>query len=203
MILSIFYKLDIQMNKVTFIPVLMIISGAFSLLQVAHAADEATVYRRTNFSNEFNISTPEGINARGYAEVESTGSIHKIKIHADGLFPDETYVLLNHWMEPVPERGVPDSAGALVDPSCNGHTQTLIVQSDTKGMIDIEVTANQLAPHIWVANFAKFMEVTKNGTQAPANADAFVADGLLIPYADIVEREASFVDTGPLTDCGM
>ncbi len=191
------------MNKATLMFFLMTISGTFSMFQIVQAEEEGTVFRRSNFSNEFKITTPEGINTKGYAEVESTGSLHNIKIHVDGLLPNESYVLLNHWMEPVPERGVPDSAGALVDPSCNGHTQTLSVQSDNKGMIDVNVTAGQLAPHIWVANLAKFLEVTNNGTQAPSNADAFITGGLLIPYADIVEREASFVDTDPLTDCGM
>ncbi len=136
------------MNKTTLTFFLMTIFGTSTMFQIVQATEGDTVYRRSNFSNEFKISTPEGINAKGYAEVESTGSLHNIKIHVDGLLPNESYVLLNHWMEPVPERGVPDSAGALVDPSCNGHTQTLSVQSDNKGMIDVNVTAGQLAPHI-------------------------------------------------------
>lgn len=189
------------MNKVKFVTFIVTAIGMLSIPQVSQADDDQSVYRRSNFSNEFNINTPEGINARGYAEVESKDSAHNIKIQVDGLLPDETYVLINHWMEPVPARGVPDSEGAVVDPSCNGHMQMLIVKSNNKGMIDVNVTAGQLAPHIWVANFAKFMEVTNEGTQAPANADAFITGGLLIPYADIVEREADFIDTDPLTIC--
>jgi hypothetical protein len=164
------------------------------------------VFRRSNFSNEFNIKTAEGINARGFAEVMSKRSRHHVKIRAHGLLHGETYVILNHWFEPVPERGVPNSDdGPEDDPSCNGHFQFLgePVVADKKGRLKINVTVNQLAPHIWVANFAKFLEVTNNGTQAPANADAFTTGGLLIPYADIVEREADFVDTDPLTECNF
>lgn len=161
-------------------------------------------FRRSNFSNEFNIQTPEGINARGSATVISTQLKHQVKINANGLNPGETYVILNHWFEPIPNRGVPDSQGALVDPSCNGHFQFLgaPISANKKGEIEVNVKVEQLAPHIWIANLAKFMEVTKKGTQAPANADAFATGGLLIPYADIVSREADFIDTDPLTNCG-
>jgi hypothetical protein len=166
---------------------------------------EDTTFRRSNFSNEFNIKTPEGINARGSAVVTSAKSKHHVKINANGLNPGETYVILNHWFDPIPGRGVPDSPGALVDPSCNGHFQFLgtPIAANNEGEIKVNVKVDQLAPHIWVANLAKFMEVTKGGTQAPANADAFATGGLLIPYADIVSLEAAFVDTSPLTDCGM
>ena len=142
------------MNKTTLTFFLMTIFGTSTMFQIVQATEGDTVYRRSNFSNEFKISTPEGINAKGYAEVESTGSLHNIKIHVDGLLPNESYVLLNHWMEPVPERGVPDSAGALVDPSCNGHTQTLSVQSDNKGMIDVRQLAINNPPKLLVFLFA-------------------------------------------------
>ena len=169
-------------------------------------ADEKkeTVFRRSNFSNEFKINTPDGVNARGFAEVKSKHNKHHIRIRANGLIPGATYVILNHWFEPIPQRGVPDSEGALVDPSCNGHFQFLgkPVIADKKGRIKVNVSTRQLAPHIWVANFAKFMQVTDNDSQAPASADAFTTGGLLIPYADIVQHEADFVDTAPLTDCG-
>lgn len=176
----------------------------FAVLFSSPVMSEDATFRRSNFSNEFNIKTPEGINARGSAAVISTQSKHKVKINVNGLKPGETYVILNHWFEPIPDRGVPDSQGAVVDPSCNGHFQFLgtPVTADKKGEIKVNVKVGQLAPHIWVANLAKFNEVTNGGTQAPANADAFATGGLLIPYADIVSREADFIDTAPLTDCG-
>ena len=173
--------------------------------QISQAKRDNSTFRRANFSNEFNLHTPEGINARGFAKVYSRKSNHHVKIQVNGLSPGETYVILNHWFEPIPERGVPDSEGALVDPSCNGHFQFLgkPVKADHKGMLKINVKVKQLAPHIWVANFKTFMQVTNQGTQAPASADAFTTGGLLVPYADIVAKEASFIDTDPLTDCEM
>ncbi len=194
------------MNKATVVTLSLAVIVILSLPRICQADDRGnSVHRRSNFSNEFKINTPEGINARGSAKVYSKNSKHHVRIHVNGLLPDETYVILNHWFEPVPERGVPESEGALVDPSCNGHFQFLgePVQANKKGKLNIHVKVNQLAPHIWVANLAKFQEVTQQGTQAPATADAFTTGGLLIPYADIVEREADFIDTEPLTECDM
>lgn len=194
------------MKKITLITFLLTASINLLLIpQSVQADNRHMVYRRSNFSNEFEIKTPEGINARGFAEVLSLYGRHHVKIVAHGLIPGETYVILNHWFEPMPERGVPNSAGASVDPSCNGHFQFLgePVVANRKGKINVRASVNQLAPHIWVANLVRFQELTKGGTQAPANADAFTTGGLLIPYADIVEREGDFMDTEPLTDCGM
>jgi hypothetical protein len=193
------------MNKATFIILLITATALLSISQAAQAHENEPVHRRANFSNEFNIYTPEGINARGYAVVYSRNSRHAVHIHANGLMPGATYVILNHWFEPIPKRGVPDSEGALVDPSCNGHFQFLgkPVKANKKGTFEVNVTVDQLAPHIWVANLAKFMEVTGNGAHAPVSADAFVTGGLMIPYYDIVEREHDFIDTDPLTDCGI
>jgi hypothetical protein len=193
-----------KMNKSALVTFLVTATAMLSMPQMGQADQGSTVFRRSNFSNEFKINTPEGINARGSAEVKSAGSRHHVKIQVNGLPPGETYVILNHWFEPVPERGVPDSIGATVDPSCNGHFQFLgePVKADNKGKLKVDVYVKQLAPHIWVANFAKFMEVTKGGTQAPANADAFTTGGLLIPYDDVVKSEADFVNTDPLTNCG-
>jgi len=193
------------MNKATRVTLLVTATAILAIPQIGYADYGSTVYRRSNFSNEFKINTPEGINARGSAKVYSKNSRHHVRIRVNGLPPGETYVILNHWFEPVPERGVPASEGALVDPSCNGHFQFLgeSVKADRKGRLKIHVHVDQLAPHIWVANLAKFMEVTKGGTRAPSSADAFTTGGLFIPYADIVEREAEFIDTDPLTDCEM
>ncbi len=195
------------MNKVTLVTLIFTAMSIFLIPHGVQANDEeGTVFRRSNFSNEFKINTPEGINARGTAVVKSKNSKHRVKINVNGLPPGETYVILNHWFEPVPERGVPNSDdGPEDDPSCNGHFQFIgePVVADKKGRLKINVTVDQLAPHIWVANFAKFLEVTNNGTQAPANADAFTLGGLVIPYMDIVEQEENFVDTDPLTDCNI
>jgi hypothetical protein len=191
-----------KMKKTMLGTFLITAAAMLSMPQLAQANE--TVFRRSNFSNEFKISTPEGINARGFAEVESKDSKHYVEIHAHGLLPGATYVILNHWFEPVSERGVPNSDdGPEDDPSCTGHFQFLgePVKADSKGKIKVSVTVEQLAPHIWVANFATFLEVTKNGTQAPANADAFTTGGLMIPYADIIELEEQFIDTDPLTMC--
>ncbi len=176
-----------------------------SMPLIVQADHGKAVFRRANFSNEFKLNTPEAINARGFAKIKSFYSKHYVKIKVHGLMPGETYVILNHWFEPIPERGVPDSPGALVDPSCNGHFQFLgkPVTADKKGRIKVRTKVKQLAPHIWVANFAKFLEVAQGGTQAPTNADAFTSGGLLLPYADIVEREGEFIDTDPLTNCGL
>ena len=194
------------MNKITLVTLLFTAMGMLSIPQIVQAHDDITVFRRSNFSNEFEITTPEGINARGFAVVKSKNSKHHVTIKVNGLTPGETYVILNHWFEPIPERGVPNSDdGPEDDPSCNGNFQFLgePVVVDKKGRLKINVTVNQLAPHIWAANFAKFLEVTNNGTQAPANANAFTTGGLLIPYADIVEAQADFVITDPLTNCDM
>lgn len=175
-----------------------------SIPRLGQADDGHSVFRRSNFSNEFNINTPEGINARGFAEVTSNNSRHQVKINVNGLQPGETYVILNHWFEPFSGRGIPNADdGPEDDPSCTGHFQFLggPKKADKKGRLKVKVMVNQLAPHIWVANLAKFIEVTNGGTQAPAKADAFITGGLLIPYADIVEREADFTDTDPLTAC--
>ncbi len=184
---------------------LTILISTLSIPHIVQADHGSVIFRRANFSNEFKINTPEAINANGFTEIRSINSRHYVKIKVNGLMPGETYVILNHWFEPIPDRGVPDSPGALVDPSCNGHFQFLgePVTADKKGRIKIRTKVNQLAPHIWVANFAKFLEVTQGGTQAPANADAFTSGGLLLPYADIVEREGEFIDTSPLTNCGL
>jgi hypothetical protein len=189
------------MKKTKLIIFLISILGMLSIPQIGQAE---TVFRRANFSNEFDIKTPEGINARGFAEVRSSNSIHRVKINANGLIPGSTYVILNHWFEPVSERGIPNADdGPEDDPSCNGHFQFLgePVVVDKKGRIKVNVKVDQLAPHIWLADFAKFIELTEGGTQAPANADAFATGGLIVPFADIVEAEAAFVDTDPLTDC--
>lgn len=70
---------------------------------------------------------------------------------------------------------------------------------DKKGRLEARVRVDQLAPHIWVVDFAKFSEVTGGGTQAPSSPDAFVIGGLLIPFEDLLEEEGAFVDTDPLT----
>lgn len=189
------------MNKATLITFLI---AALSILSIPQLGQAETVFRRSNFSNEFNINTPEGFNARGSAKIWSNNSKHYVKINVNGLQPGETYVILNHWFEPVPDRGIPNSDdGPKDDPSCTGHFQFLgePKEVDKKGRLKVKVKVHQLAPHIWVANLTKFMELIKDGAQAPANADAFTTGGLLIPYADIVEREADFIDTDPLTDC--
>lgn len=193
------------MNKATFTRLLLTTIIMLSVSQIVLAGQAGPTFHRSNFSNEFNIKTPEGINARGTAQVTSWNSRYHVNIRANGLLPGETYVILNHWFEPIPDRGVPDSDGALVDPSCNGHFQFIgkPTKADRRGQLWVFAHLNQLAPHIWVANLAKFMEVTNGGTQAPANADAFVTGGLLVPFMDIVEQESDFVDTDPLTNCGM
>lgn len=187
------------MYKLTFAAFLMSALTLVSIPQIVQAGpDESTVFRRANFSNEFDIKTAEGINARGSAEVKSKDSKHHIEIHVNGLLPGATYVILNHWFEPVPERGVPRANDDV--PSCTGHFQFLgeSFVADKKGRLKVELTVDQLAPHIWVANFEKFLEVTDRLEHAPNSAAAFVAGGLLVPYADIVEAEDGFVDNGRL-----
>lgn len=189
------------MNKATIVTFLM---ATISMLSIPQIGQAETVFRRSNFSNEFNITTPEGINARGFAVVNSKNSRHHVKIEVNGLPPNETYVILNHWFEPVQARGVPNSDdGPEDDPSCTGHFQFLgePVVADKKGRFKVNVKVDQLAPHIWVANFAKFLEATNNGNQAPASPDPFTIGGLVIPYEDIIQLEANFVNTDPLTDC--
>jgi len=171
--------------------------------QISHADEDNTVFRLSNLSNEFKLNTPEAINARGQAKVHSIGDKNFVNIHVNGLPPGETYVI---WFEPIQARGVPNADdGPADDPSCTGHFQFIgePVTSDKHGKINIHAQVNQLAPHVWVANFAKFLELTNNGTQAPASADAFTIGGLLIPYEDIVAKEALFVDNGPLTICSF
>lgn len=192
------------MKKTTIVTSLVTCIAILSILQTVQADQKSIVFRRSNFSNEFKLSTPEGINARGFAEVRSNNAKHRVKIRVNGLPPGETYVILNHWFEPVQARGVPNSDdGPEDDPSCNGHFQFLgePVVADKKGRLKVNVKVDQLAPHIWVANFAKFLKVTDNGNQSPASPDPFTIGGLVIPYEDIVASEANFVDTDPLTNC--
>ncbi len=187
------------MYKPTFAAFLISAVTLLSVPQIVQAdQDENSVYRLANFSNEFNITTPEGINARGSAEVKSEDYMHHVKINVKGLLPGETYVILNHWFEPIPGRGVPRSND--LPPSCTGHFQFLgePVIADKKGRLKVNIKVDQLAPHFWVANFAKFLEVTNGFEHAPDSADAFVAGGLAVPYADIVGAEDAFIDNGRL-----
>ncbi len=187
------------MQKPTLAAVLLTAVTIFSIPQMVHAdPEESTVFRRSNFSNEFGIKTAEGINARGSAEVKSKDSRHHVQIRVNGLLPGATYAILNHWFEPISDRGVPRSDDGV--PSCTGHFQFLgePVQADNKGRLRMKVKVDQLAPHIWVANFEKFLEVTDAFEHAPNSADAFVAGGLLVPFADIVAAEDEFVDNGRL-----
>ena len=190
------------MNRVT---TLAFLAWSAAILIAPQTGQAAPKFRHANFSNEFNLTTPEGINARGSADVKTNNNGHKVTIEANGLLPGSTYVILNHWFEPIPARGVPDSEGALVDPSCNGHFQFLgePVIANNKGKISVQVQVGQLAPHIWVANLEIFMAVTNGGTQAPSSPAAFVTGGLVMPFYDIVAQEGDFVDTDPLTDCSM
>ena len=121
----------------------------------------------------------------------------------NGLTPGSNFVVINHWFDPVPARGVGTSDPAE-DPSCNGHFQFLGAVPtvvDEEGRLDIEASVPQLAPHIWVVNLAKFIEVTNGGTQAPSSPEAFVIGGLLIPFEDLLSEEEGFVDTARLTIC--
>jgi hypothetical protein len=161
-------------------------------------------FRRSNFSNEFNIKTAEGINARGWATVQSSPGDHKVIISANGLSPGETYVILNHWFEPIPERGIGPS-GAENDPSCTGHFQfigsPMGTQANNKGELHLEERVQYLAPHIWVANLQTFGKVTSGGTTPPQSPDAFVIGGSLLPSNDLFADEADFTDFGAITIC--
>lgn len=187
----------------------LVILMAFCLLAVGSPAvvfsgdkDGDSIFRRSNFSNEFELTTPEGINARGTAFVNSKRGSHHVQIEVNGLTPGSEYVIVNHWFEPVPDRGVGPS-DPEVDPSCNGHFQFLgeAIHADKKGELKVNTRVDQLAPHVWVVDLAKFLEVTANGTQAPSSPDAFTTGGLLIPYADLLDLEGLFVPTDPLTNC--
>jgi hypothetical protein len=169
-----------------------------------HADDN--IFRMSNLSNEFKLTTPEGINARGSAEVRSSAGSHRVKIDVNGLTPGAAFAVINHWFDPIPARGIGTSDPAE-DPSCNGHFQFLGATAaepgvvDHKGRLEINVRVPQLAPHVWVVDLAKFLEVTGNGSQAPASPDAFVIGGLLIPFGDLAAAEQNFIDTAPLTQC--
>lgn len=178
------------------------IAAATSTVALSGDNSGNSTFRRSNFSNEFELTTPEGINARGTALVDSNPGGHHVRIEVNGLTPGSAYVVINHWFEPVPERGVGPSDPSE-DPSCNGHYQFLsdVILADHKGELKVSSRADQLAPHVWVVDFAKFLEVTDNGTQAPSSADAFATGGLLIPWTDLLDDEGSFVDSDPLTDC--
>ncbi|MGR9108079.1 MAG: hypothetical protein ACU843_14225 [Gammaproteobacteria bacterium] len=164
------------------------------------------IFRLSNLSNEFQLTTPEGVNARGSGEVRSNANGHHVKINVNGLTPGAAFVVINHWFDPIPTRGIGTSDPAE-DPSCNGHFQFLGTTpaepaiADHKGRLNIITRVSQLAPHIWVVDLAKFLEVTGNGSLAPSSPDAFVIGGLLIPFGDLVAEEGSFVDAAPLTQC--
>ena len=180
----------------------VLVLGVFSAFPTA--ADEAETFRRANFSNEFGLTTPEGVNARGFATVESESSTHEVEIRVNGLTPGAEFVVINHFFEPTPARGIGTSNPAD-DPSCNGHFQFLgsvpeVVNNE--GELEIDVEVGQIAPHIWVVNLTRFSEVTNEGTQAPSSPDAFVIGGLLLPFEDLLEAEGEFVDTDHLTNCG-
>lgn len=162
----------------------------------------SSIFRRSNFSNEFELTTPEGINARGTALVNSNSGGHHVRIDVNGLTAGSAYVIINHFFEPVPARGVGPSDPSE-DPSCNGHFQFLggLIFADHKGELKVNTQVDQLAPHVWVVDFAKFLEVTDEGNQAPSSPDAFVTGGLLIPHADLLDEEGGFIDTDPLTNC--
>ena len=163
-------------------------------------------FRMSNFSNEFELTTPEGINARGTAEIKSTSRDHRIKINVNGLTPGAAFVVINHWFDPIPARGIGPSNPAE-DPSCNGHFQFLgatpaePIVADHKGRLKINTRVPQLAPHIWVVDLEKFLDLTGGGTHAPSGPEAFVTGGLMIPFNDIVADEEIFVDAAPLTQC--
>ena len=185
------------------IPLVVILTAMLVSFEV-QALDRT--FRMSNLSNEFELATPEGINARGAAEVRSTSRGHRVKINVNGLTPGAAFVVINHWFDPIPARGIGPS-DPMEDPSCNGHFQFLGATTaeprvaDHKGRLKINTRIPQLAPHVWVVDLEKFLEVTSGGTQAPASPDAFVIGGLLIPFVDIVAGEADFVDTAPLTQC--
>jgi len=109
-----------EMRLVGFVLTLstMLVLGLFS----GFPAEAQQTFRRDNFSNEFGLTTPEGENARGFATVKSGSGTHKVKIRVDGLTPGAAFVVINHFFEPIPMRGIGSSAPAD-DPSCNGHFQ--------------------------------------------------------------------------------
>ena len=191
------------MKRNILIALFLIVAVAFSgpLLSA-----DGNAFRRANFSNEFGIKTAEGINARGFATVRSSNKGHIVKIWVNGLLPGETYVILNHWFEPISERGIGPS-GSENDPSCTGHFQFIGplpptgIQANKKGKIHLTRKVDHLAPHIWVANLQTFLDVTEGGTTAPQSPDAFVAGGPTLPFSDLFADEANFPDFGPLTNC--
>lgn len=198
-------------NTVTLQKALTLLFVCFSLAlgcvdSYAEGRDKSLIHRKSNFSNEFELTTPEGINARGSAVVRSrfrgVGARHRVRIHVNGLTPGKTFVIMNHFFEPMPDRGIGPSDPAD-DPSCTGHFQFLgePVVVDERGRLKARLRVEQLAPHIWVVDFDKFLEVTNDGTQGPSSPDAFVSGGLLIPFDHILEGEDSFIDTDPLTIC--
>jgi|GEM_PF-2481540 len=185
------------------VPLVAILTGMF-VSPAIHAHDK--IFRLSNFSNEFGLTSPEGINARGSAEVKSNSGGHKIKIKVNGLTPGAAFVVINHWFDPIPARGIGPS-NATDDPSCTGHYQFLGAttanprEADRKGRLEINTRVSQLAPHIWVVDLERFLALTNGGTQAPAGPEAFVIGGLLIPFDDIVAAEGEFEDELALTQC--
>ncbi|MCI0667579.1 MAG: hypothetical protein L0Y43_05950, partial [Methylococcaceae bacterium] len=103
------------------IPLVGILTGML-VSSAIHADDN--IFRMSNLSNEFKLTTPEGINARGSAEVRSSAGSHRVKIDVNGLTPGAPFVVINHWFDPIPARGIGTSDPAQ-DPSCNGHFQFL------------------------------------------------------------------------------
>jgi hypothetical protein len=196
---------DTKMNKIVLIALSIVITAGFSGPLMSSDYYGFT-YRRANFSNEFKIETAEGINARGFADVRSIRSGHHVRIKVDGLLPGETYVILNHWFEPIPNREIGPS-GAANDPSCTGHFQFLGapppggIQANKHGEIRLRVNVDHLAPHIWVANLQTFFDVTSNGTTAPQSPDPFVIGGPVLPYQDLFLDEPDFPDNGAITIC--
>ena len=180
--------------------------GVGGLAAVAAGDEEHRAHptlRRSNFSNEFGLTTPEGINARGNAFVRSRANWHRVVVRVSGLTPGREFVVLNHWFEPVAARGVGPSLPSD-DPSCNGHFQFLgpvPVRASHSGRLYVSDRVGQLAPHIWVVDLAKFLETTGSGTHAPSSPDSFVTGGLLIPFVDLLEEENDFRATDPLTRC--
>lgn len=196
-------------NEVPFFGFLstLLASLLIGMLFVFEVNADHRIFRRANFSNEFELTTPEGINARGSAEVRSSSGRHKVKLDVNGLTPGAAFVVINHWFDPVPARGI-GPTDPSEDPSCNGHFQFLGADdvadpeiADHKGRLKVNTRVPQLAPHIWVVDLVKFVEVTNGLSQAPASPDAFVIGGLMIPFEDLLEVEDDFENTDPLTKC--
>jgi len=188
------------MNKNVLIAMFIVITACFSgPLMSANGK----IFRKGNMGNEFGIQTAEGINARGVAKIWSTDSGHRVQIKADGLLPGETYVILNHWFEPIKGRGIGPS-DPEDDPSCTGHFQFLGapppggIQANKHGEIRLRVKVDHLAPHIWVVNLKTFLDLTGGLSRLPDSADAFVLGGPPLPYQDLLGDEANFPDHGPL-----